>query len=128
MMILRIEFTTTTKFGTTHCQASKYIYDNYRDVANVEDAVKYIKQCFGNKAYSNQLVDFIYFNEHERLISRYFRFYGTEINYVYFGGMGNGISATREKFDSRDIKKAYLEACDKAIEWKEEAQRVAEGE
>ena len=127
MIILRAEFTTRTGLGLSKCSTEYNVYGNYRDVENVEQAVAWIKSLFHSKKYSNPMIDFCYFDEHEITISRYFRFYSDGITYIYFGGKGEAINKLENvKFGASEIKKAYLACADKAIEWEEEKQQRAE--
>ena len=131
MITIEIKFNTTTAFGTTACSASKSIFNNYRDVENVEEAVEYVKKCFGNKKYSNQCVDFLYYEaigRREYTVSRFFRFYSEPITQVVFNGKANGDKYENVKFGAKEIKKAYLECAEFALEkeWEREQKEKAE--
>lgn len=120
---LHAEFTMSTFAGYfTYCNASEYIWSDFRDISNVEKAVKYVKTLFAKKGIRDLMLTFTVDNGTTYGIStaRIFHDFkdGQEkIAVVRWDNNGNRTSYENvDKLSAKLIKSLYLECADRTIE------------
>ena len=106
----------------TQLKGNIFIYDNYRDIENVEKAVKYVMKMFNSKKFHDVSVSFIYENGsiYGRTTGRLFNiFNGGKITECHWSEH-SATADTRfehDKLSRKLVKAMYLECADKAINY-----------
>ena len=121
---IEAEFTMKTFAGFyTYCKADEHIWDDFRDVENVEKAVAYVKKILTNKNARDIMVTFIYDNgtDYGCSTSRLCDDFSGGIREYAWDEYGNNIrNIQHKKLSAKHIKELYLDCADKAIEYKKE--------
>ena len=127
MIRLEFDYETKTIMGHSRCQSTPYVYDDYRDIKNVEETVAILRKFFTNKNLNSQCVTFSYsmkdYSSHN--VSRYWHNYGSSYSFAVWDGARSGAHGDLDdyKFTAKDFREMYLECADLAIEYEREVER-----
>ena len=128
MINIYYEFDGKNAMGEGRCESKSIIFDNYRDISNVDKVVKEVKKLFNSKNTRNETVTFAYTKRdysHENT-GRMFRLYGDEITRCYWKeGYSNSIGIkVGTKMTTKLIKEMYLDCADRAIKYESEKEEA----
>lgn len=126
MIRFEFDYETRTVMGSARCNSTYYIYDEYRDIAHVEEAVKVLKKLFTNKAINSPCVTISFtlkdFSTYD--VSRFWHDYDN----FYEGVVWHGENAkTYPKFEgmtAKFLREKYLECADLAIAYEADVERA----
>lgn len=121
MVGITFDFRMTTILGDTDCSTAHCVSKDYRDIDNVEEAVKMVKKFFANKSFRGQLATFYYIrNDGHRDTTRLYARYDGEYDQIIFEGHGSYTDRLVPKMTAKLIRECYLNCADCAIKYEEE--------
>lgn len=120
MISIELEYKGRTEFGYGDSNVRINIFDNYRDVDNVEKAVNMISKLFFNKKYGEPTVTIHHYVMDYGTVSigRITRFYSdttTRCHWVDWNGFNSGDKEELCKFTRKQVKEFYLDCIDYAV-------------
>ena len=109
MITLTAEFKARTFAGLSKCTAEKFLFDNVYNIERTNEALKWMKNIFNHSG--DVTIDFAYFNEHTRTVSRITNSYHYgKITVLKWDARGNLLcEENHAKVDVRLLRKLYNE-------------------